>query len=64
MSRLNILSLIELGVLSELRDCLLENFCFNSKFTAFFMDHDMVKAKEERWVCLEGLWQMILHCVE
>jgi hypothetical protein len=47
MRVLNRLSLIELGVLSELKDGSLENFSFQSKFLAFFMDHDMVYTEKE-----------------
>jgi hypothetical protein len=64
MRVLNRLSLIELGVLSELEDCGLENFSLQSKFLALFMDHDMVYTEKERWVRLKGLWQMVLHSVE
>jgi hypothetical protein len=64
MRVLNRLSLVELGVLSELKDDSLKNFSFQSKFLAFFMDHDMVYTEKERWVRLKGLWQMILHCVK
>jgi hypothetical protein len=64
MRVLNRLSLVELGVLSELKYGSLENFSLQSQFLAFFMDHDMVYTEKERWVRLEGLWQMILHSVE
>jgi hypothetical protein len=60
----NRLSLVKLGVLSELKDGSLENFSFQSKFLPFFMDHDMVYTEKERWVRLKGLWQMVLHSVE
>jgi hypothetical protein len=64
MRVLNRLSLIELGVLSKLKDGSLENFSLQSKFLPFFMYHDMVYTEKERWVRLIGFWQMILHCVE
>jgi hypothetical protein len=64
MRVLNRLSLVELGVLSELKDSSLENFSLQCKFLAFFMDHDMVYTEKEGWVRLKGLWQMVLHCVE
>jgi hypothetical protein len=60
----NRLSLIELWVLSELKDSSLENFSLQSKFLAFLMDHDMVYTEKERWVRLKGLRQMVLHSVE
>jgi hypothetical protein len=64
MRVLNRLSLVELGVLSKLKDSSLENLSFQSKFLPFFMDHDMVYTEKEGGVRLEGLWQMILHSVE
>jgi hypothetical protein len=64
MRVLNRLSLIELGVLSKLKDGSLKNLSLQSKFLAFFMDHDMVYTEKERWVRLIGFWQMVLHSVE
>jgi hypothetical protein len=64
MRVLNRLPLVELGVLSELKDGSLKNLSLQSKFLPFFMDHDMVYTEKERWVRLKGLWQMVLHSVE
>jgi hypothetical protein len=55
MRVLNRLSLVELGVLSELKYGGLENLSLQSKFLAFLMDHDMVYTEKEGGVRLEGL---------